>query len=98
MLALSGMLVAGGDIEPVVEPVAEVVATDAWAGPYIGLQAGYNWGDADVSSYWANGDEAFSIDGFDVNGFLGGIFAGYNWRMQNDMIVGIEGEWNHLSA
>ena len=77
--------------------VADVVA-DEWAGPYVGLQAGYIGGDADTSSYWDDGDEAFSLNGFDVDGFAGGIFAGHIWRVDNDILLGIEGEWNRTSA
>ena len=101
VLAMSAFAMAGGDIEPVTEPVAEVViapVADAWAGPYVGLQAGYIWGDADVSSYWNEGGEAYSLNGFNVDGFTGGIFAGYNWRVNNDIILGVEGEWNYVSA
>lgn len=79
--------------------VAEVVA-DEWVGPYVGLQAGYIWGDADLSSWNTNPDDdhAFSLNGFDVDGFAGGIFAGHMWRVGNDILLGIEGEGNWASA
>jgi len=76
---------------------AEVVADD-WVGPYVGLQAGYVWGDADTSSYWDDGSEAFSLNGFNVDGFAGGIFAGYMWQVGNGILIGIEGEGNWASA
>lgn len=101
MLSASTFVMAGGDIkevEPVVEPIIEVVQDD-WSGPYIGLQAGYVMGDASTIA----GDEGefydwAALDGFDVNGFGGGVFAGYLWKLDNDFVVGIEGEYNIVSA
>ena len=99
VLAMSAFVVAGGDIEPVVEPVVVEVA-DAWAGPYVGLQAGYIWGDADTNAYWEElpDNPEFPVNGIDVDGLAGGIFAGYIWRVDNDILLGIEGEWNYASA
>lgn len=100
-LLMGSFALAGGDIAPVepevIVPPAPMVV-DEWSGPYVGLQAGYIWGDADTSSYWDDGSEAFTINGFDVDGFTGGIFAGYNWRLNNDVILGLEGEANYVSA
>jgi len=78
---------------------AEVVADD-WAGPYVGLQAGYVGGDADTSSWHVPHEEgyAFSLNGFNVDGFAGGIFGGYMWRIGTDILIGIEGEGNWASA
>jgi outer membrane immunogenic protein len=74
--------------------VTEVVADD-WSGPYVGLQAGYNWGDADAEAYNAGEEEwPVALNGFDLYGFVGGIFAGYNWRVGNDVLLGVEGEGN----
>jgi outer membrane immunogenic protein len=78
---------------------AEVVADD-WVGPYMGLQAGHVWGDADTSSWHTDPADTheFSLNGFDVDGFAGGIFAGYLWRAGNDILIGIEVEGNLASA
>ena len=76
---------------------AEVVADD-WAGTNAGLQAGYTRGDADTHSYWAGGAKAFSLTGFDVDGSVVGIFAGHNWRVNNDVLLGVEAEGNWSSA
>ena len=99
VLAMGAFAVAGGDIELVVEPVV-VEGADAWAGPYVGLQAGYIWGDADVSSWSSDPRDTheFSIEDFNVDGWTGGIFAGYNWRVGNDILLGVEGSWNYVSA
>ena len=79
--------------------VTEVVADD-WSGPYAGLQVGYIFGDADTSSWHSDplDTHAFSLNDFDVDGFAGGIFAGYMWGVGNDILIGLEGEWNWASA
>ena len=51
-----------------------------------------------TSSYWAGGGKAFSLNGFDVDGFAGGIFAGHIWRVDNNILLGIEAEGNWASA
>jgi len=78
---------------------AEAVA-DEFAGPYVGLQAGNIWGDADTSSWHSDPEDthAFSLNGFGVDGFAGGIFAGHMWRVNNDILFGIEVEVNWASA
>jgi len=79
--------------------VTEVVADD-WVGSYAGLQAGYTWGDADTHAYWdpPTDPRVFSLKGFDVDGFGVGIFAGHNWRVNNDVLLGVEAEGNWSSA
>jgi len=80
--------------------VTEVVADD-WSGPYAGLQVGYIFGDADTSSWNSDptlGQQPFSLNGFDVDGFAGGIFVGHMWLVGNDVVIGIEGEWNWAGA
>ena len=92
VLAMGAFAVAGGDIEPVVEPVVVEVA-DAWAGPYVGIQAGYSWGDAESNAY-----EEYYLEPLNVDGFIGGAYVGYNWLLDNNIVVGVEGEWNYVSA
>jgi outer membrane immunogenic protein len=77
--------------------VTEAVADD-WSGPYAGLQVGYIWGDADTTSWNTANTTAFSLNGFNVDGFAGGIFGGYMWRVGNDFLIGLEGEWNWAGA
>lgn len=94
VLAMSTFAMAGGDIapvEPVVEPVVEVV--DAWSGPYAGIQAGGVFGDADVSipNYPSN----FSLD---PSGFAGGLYMGYNWLLEDNLLLGVEAVVNWMSV
>ncbi len=55
-----------------------------WTGPYVGISGGYGWGDS---------------RGFDVDGALLGVTAGYNWQM-NQVVFGIEGDisWSDISG
>jgi outer membrane immunogenic protein len=55
-----------------------------WTGPYVGISGGYGWGDS---------------RGFDVDGALLGVTAGYNWQM-NQIVFGVEGDisWSDVSG
>ena len=54
-----------------------------WSGPYVGLHAGYLWGDVDI-------EEETTVTGT-IDGFIGGALAGY--AMQFDpFVLGIEGD------
>ncbi|MFZ5674627.1 MAG: outer membrane protein [Pseudomonadota bacterium] len=90
---------AGAQAADIIEPTAY-----DWTGAYIGLQAGYAWGENDLSannleSEVVGGDaaalDAATIDGddgsFDLDGFVGGAHAGYNWQMDS-LVLGVEGD------
>jgi len=74
--------------------------SDPWAGPYVGLFAGYGTGDARATApfdgnfgffYNFTGD-AYSFNG---NGTAAGATAGYNWQ-RGTMVTGIEGELGYF--
>ncbi len=85
-VALSSFAIAGGDIAP-------VMPADNWSGFYVGVQMGGIAGNADVSipSYP-------SSFGLDPDGVAGGIYAGYNWLLDNDWLIGIEVSGNFISS
>lgn len=61
-----------------------------WTGPFIGLQGGYAWGTNDTSTENSeNGPPPFTDEegsgSLDLDGFVGGLHAGYNW--QSDRLV-----------
>mgnify|MGYP000598523633 CR=1 FL=1 len=55
----------------------------AWAGPYVGANIGYAWGDVDFSSVVGTGSMS-------PDTVIGGVQAGYNWQFGNNIIVGAE--------
>ncbi len=61
-----------------------------WGGAYIGGQVGYNWAKSKVS--FDNNDSSINAS---PAGFIGGIYAGYNWEFSNAYLFGIEGDINY---
>src|SRR5437868_9126612 len=79
---------------------ADIVAPEVydWTGPYLGLQAGYAWGEPDLSASQTEITEvlrAAIINGrdgsIDLDGFVGGAHAGYNWQ-SDSLVLGLEGD------
>jgi outer membrane immunogenic protein len=63
-----------------------------WSGVYIGAQAGYSWGSADVNyAGYPDGQYAWDLN---PDGAIGGIYAGVNWQMASGLVVGAETEFN----
>jgi outer membrane immunogenic protein len=70
---------------PAEPPVAvESAPQFSWAGGYAGILTGYGWGNGD----FAGVDESF-------DGARFGGFAGYNWDLGNQLVVGLEGDLNY---
>lgn len=67
---------------PVKAPVAQVAAYN-WSGFYVGVHAGYAWGE-----FTSAGDA--SIDHEPTGGLFGGQI-GYNWQM-NNIVLGVEAD------
>lgn len=87
-------------------PVMPAIAAFSWTGAYIGLNAGYAWGEArqrvGLGGQWAIESAAlqnrFAGDGggkLRPNSFIGGIQAGFNYQM-GSVVLGIEGDVNFL--
>lgn len=70
-------------------PEAMLVQTFTWTGPYIGVNGGYAWTNAEFSAGGLLGDD-------DFNGGLVGVRAGYNWQMNNNFVGGIEVDVDHV--
>jgi len=68
------------------------VPTFTWNGGYIGGQVGYGWGKSRFV------DNRYGWDEIEPNGFLGGLYAGYNFDLGNNLILGIDGDitYNNL--
>ncbi len=74
--------------DAVVEEAA-VAPVFIWTGGYVGLHAGWAWGQENdnLSEVLAEAE----ADEFDVEGFIGGIHAGYNWQ-SGSFVYGVEGD------
>ncbi len=86
MLASSTACFAADIVE---QPVAAPAFT--WTGPYFGIDGGAGWLNGDFSAGGASVSE-------DFNGGLFGGFVGYNWQLDNSIVLGVEGNleynWN----
>jgi outer membrane immunogenic protein len=76
-----------------------VAAPINWTGFYIGVNAGYAWGRATATDLPASNGVCWADCGAqwgpDVNGFTGGLQAGWNIQLQN-WVLGIEGDVGYL--
>lgn len=85
VLAFAGSTAMAGSLtpiptEPVVSAPAPVVTMRDWTGGYVGAQGGYGFGHLD------------SPDRLNLNGWMGGAYAGYNWQTPGNWVLGIEGD------
>ncbi len=87
LIATTGAKAADAIVE---EPAPVIVAEPvfSWTGAYIGGQIGYGWGKSEF-------EDAFRVK---PDGFLGGLYAGYNFDVGNNFILGIDGDitYNNL--
>ena len=67
---------------PVKAPVAPIWN---WTGFYVGANGGYSFGN------WSNSGFA-STSSPNVDGWLGGLQAGYNWQLNSTWVIGLEGD------
>jgi len=87
-------------------PVITAVPSWDWSGFYLGLNAGYGWGQNDGAtfSFIDPGGAWFGpcltagacVPGisYDRNGFVGGLQGGYNWQF-DQFVFGIEADINY---
>jgi outer membrane immunogenic protein len=79
-----------------------VPPTYNWTGFYLGGDAGGAW--TSNTAMWSPlpSPAAFGIapgSGTDGgSGFIGGIYAGYNWQFTSTLLVGLEGDWSWSRA
>lgn len=87
-VAAAPAMAADAVVEPPQPPVAEAVPVFTWSGPYAGIRGGGSWVSGDFSI--SGESRSRSFDG----GLFGG-FLGYNWQLQNNVVLGIEGDLNY---
>ena len=74
--------------------VVDVAPATDWTGFYVGLHGGYAWGDLDYSADLRDANlrlRDFEGDDTDIDGFFGGLQAGFNWQMDS-ILLGVEGD------
>jgi len=69
---------------------APVIVDPGWTGFYVGGNAGYSWGDWDATGliFGPGGGHKYNVDGF-----IGGVQAGYNWQFDPKWLLGVEGDY-----
>lgn len=76
--------------DPAVEVPLESPAF-TWSGAYVGATIGYGWGDHTETWFSDGGVPSGFVQDYDSDGFIGGVFAGYNWQ-SSQFVYGIEGD------
>ncbi|WP_079212707.1 outer membrane protein [Brucella pituitosa] len=69
------------------EPVPVAASAFSWEGAYFGGEIGWGWAKSRISD---RDHDSFS-DTFKANGFLGGLYTGYNFNAGDNFILGAEG-------
>jgi len=72
---------------------AEPQANLNWTGGYLGASIGYGWAKADTS-YDNTGFPGFGAS-VNPDGFLGGIYGGFNYQFDNHVVLGAEADINY---
>lgn len=71
----------------------------SWTGFYIGANVG--WGFANNTfDYTPFGGPTFGYDVGNTNGFVGGLQLGYNYQFANNVVIGVEADfdWSDIGA
>jgi len=92
LLALTGTASAADFKRPVYKaPPPVPAAVLDWTGFYVGLNAGYSFGRATNTNFSGT---ASAVDlGTRVDGWLGGIQAGFNWQLGSSWLIGLEADF-----
>jgi len=92
--AMIGTPVAAADMPVKAPPSAPAQIVDPWTGFYVGVNGGYSWASWKSTSIAPIFPPSFM--GFTasphVDGWVGGIQAGYNWRINNTWLSGLEAD------
>lgn len=93
-MLLSAPALAADFMEPAIEVLPPAAVAFDWSGPYVGIQGGYEWGDEEDGfddTFGPFADTKAAAEAFDVDGFIAGGHAGYNWQ-SGRFVFGVEGE------
>ncbi|PSJ61578.1 outer membrane protein [Pseudaminobacter soli (ex Li et al. 2025)] len=70
--------------------VQEPVPKYNWSGLYVGAEAGYAWGKSTYDE--PDFSTAYNMY-YDPKGGFGGIYFGYNWQFENNLVLGGEADF-----
>lgn len=86
-LTLSLLSSAAFAADAIVEEAVVVEPGFTWTGGYVGGQVGYAWGDSTADYPFADGSTEI-----DPDGWLGGVYIGYNYQLPNNIVLGAEAD------
>jgi outer membrane immunogenic protein len=89
------MLVAVGALA--LAGLAGTAHADSWNGAYIGAEGGYGWGNVQEPYGSVGGPFVSSEAPAKQNGGIYGADLGYNWTVQPQWVLGLEGNWDWSS-
>jgi outer membrane immunogenic protein len=94
-LAASPIAAASAADMPLKAPRAPYAAAYSWTGLYIGGEIGGGWSRQTITQVDPSGGfpAGFVNSPTNLNGFLGGGYAGYNYQM-NNIVIGIDGYYD----
>ena len=93
VISLMSLANAGGKLVAPPDVPSIPVVNDVWSGPYVGAQIGGVSSKTDVEI------ATFSYKGnYKLSGLSAGIFAGYNILSNSNVLFGVEGDINYISA
>src|SRR5947209_200703 len=92
-IAAAGSMANAADLPMMAAPVASTPQQASWTGPYAGVDLGYMFGSTSVVDAGVVTETGAATDGI-----IGGIFAGYNWQIDETWLAGIEGDLSLASV
>ncbi len=95
LCAMGGHALAA-DAAVMESPPEAIVPVFSWTGGYIGGQVGYLWGDGDATADF--GAPPPGTADVSPDGWLGGVYIGYNYQMPNNLVLGIDGDFAWTGA
>ena len=100
-LTLGALPATAADIanQPVYKAPVAVPMVYNWTGFYVGGNIGYGWGSEDWTQTFSSTGLPLDRSGSstNLNGFLGGAQAGFNWQA-GQWVFGLEGDWSWTNA
>lgn len=67
----------------------------SWSGAYIGGQLGGSWSDDTINATGRSLPTETFVQSYslDTDNFIGGLYAGYNFQFDNNIVLGAETDW-----